>query len=382
MKRLKKKNIQIIVIFVILSLFFSIEGLAQKKQSAIRDTLDNAIDISYYLNNLHGVLPIVSPITEPAVGYGAALAGLYFIPKKDTSRKGFKMPDVAALAGGLTANKTWFAGGGYAGFWNKDRIRYRGVAGYGEINLKYYGSGGGFLDKNPIDFTINSLFFLQQAIFRIGNTKFLLGGKYQLGLAKVTLFKESDIPFIKERDKDLTNSGIGFIAEYENFNNIFSPSKGLRVNLTYDQFLQSIGSDLDFGRLALFGIYYQPLTSFWTAGFRFETGMALGNPPFYMMPFVFLRGVPAMRYQGELTALLETEQEFSITRRWSIVGFGGYGHAYKSLDDLDKYMPAWNAGGGFRYLLARVFGLKMGLDVARGPEQWAVYVVFGSSWIK
>jgi len=40
----------------------------------------------------------------------------------------------------------------------------------------------------------------------------------------------------------------------------------------------------------------------------------------------------------------------------------------------------WNAGGGFRYLTAREFGLQMGIDVARGPETWAIYVVFGNSW--
>ena len=377
-----RQIIQIITFVVVIATFFPTVGMAQKKQSAIRDTLDNAIDISYYLNNLHGVLPIISPITEPAVGFGAAVAGLYFVPKKDTSRQGFKMPDIVAVAGGLTENKTWFAGGGYIGFWNKDRIRYRGVIGYGEINLKYYGKGGGVLGEHPIDFTINSLFFLQQVLFRLGETRFLLGGKYQLGLSKTTLFKDAEWDFINPRDKDLTNSGIGVIAEYENFNNIFSPSKGLRVNVTYDQFLEFLGSDLQYGRLTLYGLYYHPITSFWTAGFRMETRLAIGDPPFYMMPFVILRGVPAMRYQGEYTVLLETEQEFSLTKRWSLVGFGGYGHAYASLDDFSKYSPAWNAGGGFRYLLARLFGLKMGLDVARGPEQWAVYVVFGSSWMR
>lgn len=29
---------------------------------------------------------------------------------------------------------------------------------------------------------------------------------------------------------------------------------------------------------------------------------------------------------------------------------------------------------------AREFGLQMGVDVARSPEQWATYVVFGKSW--
>ncbi|NOR88326.1 MAG: BamA/TamA family outer membrane protein [Bacteroidales bacterium] len=378
-----KSVFQIIVIIVFIFLISPTNSLAQKKQRALRDTLDHALDISYYLNNLHGVLPIVSPITEPAVGYGATMAGLYFIPKKDTSIKKFRMPDVAGIAGGLTENGTWFAGGGYAGFWKQDHIRYRGVLAYADINLKYYGNGGSTLDKYPLDFGLKTYFLLQQAIFRIGESKFLLGGKYQFMKTTATFLESSDLSFINPLDIDVVNSGMGFIAEYESLNNIFSPTKGLRVNLTYDQYLEIIGSDRDFGRFTFFINYYQPLINKrWIAGFRIESQLSTGDAPFYMLPFVSLRGVPAMRYQGELTALIETEQEFIFAKRWSVVGFGGYGKAFKSVDDLSIGTSAWNAGGGFRYLLARLFGLKMGLDVARGPEQWAVYVVFGSSWMK
>jgi hypothetical protein len=38
------------------------------------------------------------------------------------------------------------------------------------------------------------------------------------------------------------------------------------------------------------------------------------------------------------------------------------------------------AGGfGIRYLLARLFGLYTGLDIARGPEDWAFYIQVGSA---
>jgi len=37
-------------------------------------------------------------------------------------------------------------------------------------------------------------------------------------------------------------------------------------------------------------------------------------------------------------------------------------------------------GVGFRYLLARVLGMRAGLDVARGPEENAFHIVVGSSW--
>ena len=376
-----KRAWQIIIVIIIGLSINPVNSYAQKKQKAFIDTLDNAFDFSYFLNDLHGFLPVVAPITEPAVGYGAAIAGIFFIPKKEIDSTRFQMPDVTAVAGGLTQNNTWFVGGGYAGFWNKDKIRYRGIIGYGDIKLKYYGTGGGFLENNPANFNLKTYFLIQQGLFRVGDSRFLLGGKYQFMKTTATFFE--DMPIINPLDIDMVNSGVGIIAEYENFNNLFSPTKGLRVNLTYDQYLEFLGSDRDFGKFTLFTHFYQPvIPNSWTAGFRLESQLATGNTPFYMIPFISLRGVPAMRYQGELTALLETEQEFMLTRRWSVVGFAGYGKAAKSLNDLSEGSSAWNAGTGFRYLVARLFGLKMGVDVARGPEEWAVYVVVGTSWMK
>jgi hypothetical protein len=52
------------------------------------------------------------------------------------------------------------------------------------------------------------------------------------------------------------------------------------------------------------------------------------------------------------------------------------------LDELSFNGIVWNAGSGFRYLIARQLGLKMGIDVARGPENWAFYIVFGNTWLR
>jgi hypothetical protein len=369
-------------------LFFSISlSFSQEKHKIFKDTLDNAFDVSHYLYNLYGILPVIAPITEPAVGYGAAGALLYFIPKKE-QKEGFQMPDIVAGIGGYTSNNTWFAGSGNIGFWNNDRIRYRGMVGYGDIKLKYYGKEGSPLQNNPAKFNLNSYFFLQQAIARIGDSHFFLGGKYQFTHTKVVAFEESKLP-IAPIDIELIASGIGIISEYENLDNIMSPSKGILLHLAYDQNLEMIGSDRNYGRLTLFGHMFFPVNKKWTPAFRVESQVATGSPPFYAMPFISLRGVPALRYQGEVTALIETEQQLNITSRWSIVGFAGIGTAFgekkitlPGADSTNSVQTAWNAGAGFRYLMARLLGLRMGLDVARGPEDWAVYVVFGYSWIR
>ena len=106
------------------------------------------------------------------------------------------------------------------------------------------------------------------------------------------------------------------------------------------------------------------------------------DPPFYLLPYVGLRGVPAARYQGTITLVAETEQRIDLTRRWSAVAFGGVGKAFDAWGEADQSDLVYGAGGGFRYLAARQFNLRMGIDIARGPEEWAWYIVFGSAWFQ
>ncbi|RLD73892.1 MAG: hypothetical protein DRJ10_17350, partial [Bacteroidetes bacterium] len=371
-------------IFVVLALLFTSFGNlhAQKEEKLFKDSLDGAFDLSKWLIDLNGFIPIISPITEPAVGYGATVAGVYFIPKEKSNNKEFKMPDIVGLAGGYTQNGTWFAGAGYAGFWKDDHVRYRGILGYGDINLKYYGTGDGFLSKNPADFSISSYFFLQQALFRIKNSGFLFGARYIFGKTTVSFFEESKLPEVNPLDFDLVNSAMGFIGEYDNLNNILSPSKGFRSHLSYVQAFEFLGSDRNNSRLNFFTLAYLPINKRWTSGFRIESIIASDNTPFYLLPYVNLRGVPALRYQGELTMLAETEQMVNVYNRWSLVGFAGIGTTAASLENIEFGATAWNVGGGFRYKIARALGLQMGIDVARGPDDWAFYIVFGSAWLK
>lgn len=58
------------------------------------------------------------------------------------------------------------------------------------------------------------------------------------------------------------------------------------------------------------------------------------------------------------------------------------GTTFDNLDEMKTGDLGWNTANGFRHMIARTLGLKMGLDIARGPEDWVVYVVFGTSWMK
>ena len=60
------------------------------RPSLVRDPEDGAIDLSGWLATRTGVLPIPVPITEPAVGYGAALALVKF--QRRRARRGAEGP--------------------------------------------------------------------------------------------------------------------------------------------------------------------------------------------------------------------------------------------------------------------------------------------------
>ena len=104
--------------------------------------------------------------------------------------------------------------------------------------------------------------------------------------------------------------------------------------------------------------------------------------PFYLRPYVWLRGVQVLSYQGEQAAEIEAELRWELHSRFSLVGFGGAGIARSEIAQGDRDKSVTAGGVGFRYLVARKHGLHMGLDVAFGPDDPVIYVVFGSAWMR
>ena len=76
----------------------------------------------------------------------------------------------------------------------------------------------------------------------------------------------------------------------------------------------------------------------------------------------------------------EAEVKYRFTNRWSVVGFGGHGWASMRSDELDGGSEVGSGGFGFRYMIARMFGLGAGIDFAWSRDDFAWYLMFGGSW--
>ena len=89
-----------------------------------------------------------------------------------------------------------------------------------------------------------------------------------------------------------------------------------------------------------------------------------------------------MRYQGDQVAQIEAELRWQFWNRFSVVGFAGTGAAWNDFERPHNTQTIVTGGFGFRYEIARKYGIQMGLDFAFAPDNTAVYVQVGSAWAR
>lgn len=353
------------------------------------DPADGAFDMGRVIKTRTGFVPILAPVTEPAVGFGIA-GGLIFFHSREgdpppapapAGEGRMTAPSLTAVGGFTTENGSWGVFGGHRGVWKEDRIRYLGGLGYADLQLTIYGTRPQTTDISR-DIEIRAVPFIQDLGVRIPGSDYFAGLRYVFVSSDITFTPGRSIPGITDREWT-GNSKIGGLTpylEYDSRDNIFTPNRGIHARASLGFFDEIFGGDYDYRELHAKAVGYWPVLPNVVAGLRADGQFVAGEIPFYARPFVQLRGIPAMRYQGTDVLTVETEERWMVTPRWGLVGFAGIGKAADGFEALQDAETVWNAGGGFRYLTAREFGLQMGLDVARGPEEWAIYVVFGNSW--
>ena len=101
---------------------------------------------------------------------------------------------------------------------------------------------------------------------------------------------------------------------------------------------------------------------------------ANGDVPFYLLPFVDLRGVPALRLQDRRTAVIESEVRWNVTERWALVGFAGAARAWGTSTNFADGTDSRAGGVGFRYLDAQRLGMYVGMDFAWSTQDRAFYI--------
>jgi hypothetical protein len=378
-------HFQRILLVILLSGFINFQLQAQEKNNvSLKDTLDNKLDLSNYVINLHGFVPYPMIISEPALGnFGGALGLVFMTPKK--SMRGsdqFRFPDITGVGGLYTLNNSWGAVGFRQSSIPKIGLRYTAALGYCDVNMDFYRDLEN-LGETKYSFNLKPLFIMLDLSENIYKNRIFGGIRYQFSKTRINSELDQEIldSIFDSRLTDQNIGMLGFFVDLDYRNSLFTPDKGIRFKTTYYLARTYFGSDFDVDRLELlFNGFMQP-ARWWVCGLRAEWQSVGDEAPFYFLPFIVMRGVPMMKYQGNQVLMLETEQRFDVTKRWSLVGFFGTGKTYSDSEYLKDDSWYFAGGTGFRYLLARLFNLRMGIDIAMGPDnQFAYYFVFGHNW--
>ncbi|HEY5750843.1 MAG TPA: BamA/TamA family outer membrane protein [Chryseolinea sp.] len=378
-------------VMLICFFFIVVRGQSQSKKfdmGVFRDSLDEALDLSAFLINMHGFVPVPVIVTEPALGgFGLGVAPIFLKkrpPVIDTLATRVKVtptaPDMTGGAAAYTLNKTWGVFAFQSGTWLKARSKYRIAGGYANVNISFYRTLNN--TEQQFRFNMRVVPFMAYLLKGIRGTNWSAGMQYMMLHTKLKTDSESLPAFVSDKEVTSIVSMPSAVVEYDNRDNILTPDKGLRWRTSVGWSDNAVGSDYDYVKLSSYVNYYYPVLKNLIGGFRWEMQEVFNDPPFYLLPFIDLRGIPIARYQGNIFSLVETEWRWDFVRRWSVVGFVGTGKAYDTWSAFGDADWETSGGAGFRYLIARKFRLRCGVDLARGPEQWAYYIVFGSSWFR
>jgi outer membrane protein assembly factor BamA len=350
--------------------------------SKLIDPKDGWFDVSAFLDESYGFVPIVIPITEPAVGYGAMAALVFIGNPRHEAGAGFGRPTITAVGGLATENGTRGALIGDVRYWLHDRLQTVAGFGYFPINLTFYGIGEGPLSQNPLDYSLTPLGGVLNTKYRLGaQSRWWAGLGYSFASTEVAFDNPASVPpEITPAAGTFQTGGLTPAVSFDSRNNAFTPTGGIYAEATYGIFANLFGSDTEFQKAAALAMGFVPLSPRLTLGLRGDLAATMGDAPFYTRPYVSIRGVEALRYRGEETAQAEIELRWQFWKRISLVGIGGIGSAWNNLGGFRDENTVTAYGTGVRYELARRYGLHMGADVAFGPDDPILYIQFGSAW--
>ena len=334
-------------------------------------------------------------ITEPAVGYGLGAAIAHFHKTKDGADSGASShapaltadtaaavgkqqkvpPTISGVGGGYTENGTWGVGFAHTGSWKKDKIRYTGAVGYAHVISTFY------FNDQPAEFKLDTGLFFQDIKFRMGSSDIFVGGKL-VYLTPDLLFDEDsgELP-VGSDDTKINDFGLALQAEYDGRDNKMTPNRGRYIELVAWKHLEQLGGDTDYWKVGLlFDSFHEMLNRKLVLGFHLDLDTAGGDPPLWGYPWVTMRGIPALRYQNESTAAVETELRWNFRERWAVLGFIGAAATRGDVPVFSDESGIYAGGIGGRFLFRPQDSLWVGIEVAKGPEDYALYIVMGHKW--
>ena len=309
---------------------------------------------------------------------------MFVRPRKQAGAEGYARPNMSMVGAIATENGTWAAFAGDSSRWFDDRVQTLAAVGGGRLNLDFYGLGdaSSSLDE-PVRYSLDFALLMLQGDWKpAAKSPWSFGLRYVYSSVEPKLRDEpAQFPGLVDSIQMKISAPAG-VLEYDSRNNLFTPTSGMYAESVYLTSLEELGASEEFERFQQVVMGWIPLSDAWTLGMRGDYQWSSDGTPFFLRPYIKLRGVAAMRYQGDEMASAEVEARWQFRGRWSLVGASGYGTAHTDRNLYSATRDVWSGAVGFRYELARMFKMHAGLDVGFSDGETAIYFQIGNAWFR
>jgi hypothetical protein len=342
-------------------------------------------DLSSLLTGVNGVVPVPFAFGNPVVGVGGGLGLVFYHPPvlKNTDTVDMRRPPPSFGVGGFyTSKAAWGAVGGLYRPWHNDRFRYLGIVGGGEVGLHYFGVRDSPFQQNPLDYNWTPVGTLQRVQTRVFDFPLYVGAEYDFVHTR-SLFDSLDrLPIeLPRHDQKIDIGGLAGSLVYDTRNNFLDATEGVDLSARVAGYGRWLGSTEGFGRFNAFALGYTQPRKMWGFAGRLDLTSAWGQVPFFYVPYIDMRGLQVQKFSGRVTMLGEGEARMTVFTRWTGIAFAGIGSAATNWGEFSDARVAGAGGVGFRYLLAKKFGIRSGVDVAVGTGGKPLfYLQNGAAW--
>jgi hypothetical protein len=211
------------------------------------DQDDGWFDVSRFLEKPRGFLPVIVPITEPALGYGAVGAALFLDPREEAGAEGWNRPNMTAVGGLWTEDGSEGLFAANSSIWSGGDLHTLIGGGDISLDLEHYGIGDdSALEDDPLRYQLDVVGGFGEARRRLGETDFWLALRLSYGRAEVDFEGAGTVPEVDPEDTAATIAGPAVTLRYDSLYKSFTPMRVTLSDTVVSVYDEAFGGSRDF----------------------------------------------------------------------------------------------------------------------------------------
>ena len=316
------------------------------------------------------IVAVPIPFSNPTIDSGLVGAVGYF--HGQTEEQAAVQPASVTGFGALySSNESWGIAVGHQGYWNEDRWRFAGVAGYADVNLGLLslGENSEILD---VDWLIKGSLVYAELSRRAGR-------HWYVGLAGRWTDIEQVFPIrILSLEFDLSDKfktgALGLSLSYDTRDMPTNAYEGRYFKVSGLSNGGTLGSGPTYQSYSMQFKSYHSVTDSLVLAWQVAGCERSDGAPLWDACRIGLRGFAATDYLGKSSLYGQLEARWRFSDRWGMAAFAGAGRITKTLVGLSEGDVIPSYGLGLRFTVAQSQRINMRLDYGRSSDSDAVYL--------